>query len=346
PLTEDEIRRAAFYRPAEDAPEMAYLRDRRAALGGFLPERRVQCEALAPLPLELFADQLKGSERPQSTTMVVVRMLAKLLGDSELPSLPSLTIKILGRLRDPDVEFDEIAESLSWDPALTVKVLRTVNSAAYAPRQPITEVRQALSHLGRNALEQIVLAVAAKAALPTTSAPGFDSNRFWLTAARRAALGRVLAEKLHPARAGEAFTASLLLDLAVPLMAHGIGERYGETLEEWHATPTADLTELEQRAVGVTHTRVGSWLAESWELPSALVQSIAGHHDAALSDREILPAVRLIASAREVEADRAIDELIELARSEYGLEPDWTQASIEASEAAAIELARQLSGPG
>ncbi len=84
PLSEEEIRRAAFYRPAPDAPEMVYLREQRDALGGFLPERRVQCEALAPLSLELFADQLKGSERPQSTTMVVVRMLAKLLRDKTI----------------------------------------------------------------------------------------------------------------------------------------------------------------------------------------------------------------------------------------------------------------------
>lgn len=81
PLSEEAIKRADFYRPAEDSSELAYLRQRRESLGGYLPARTVQCDSLAPLPLELFADQLKGSNRPQSTTMVVVRMLSKLLRD-------------------------------------------------------------------------------------------------------------------------------------------------------------------------------------------------------------------------------------------------------------------------
>lgn len=84
PLSEDAIRRAEFYQPAEDSPEITYLRSQREALGGYLPQRHVQCERLQPLPLTLFADQLKGSERPQSTTMVVVRMLAKLLRDKSI----------------------------------------------------------------------------------------------------------------------------------------------------------------------------------------------------------------------------------------------------------------------
>ncbi|MEM8710239.1 MAG: HDOD domain-containing protein [Planctomycetota bacterium] len=272
------------------------------------------------------------------------RILAKLLDGSDPPALPAVTMKILGRLRDPDVEFDDIAESLSWDPALTVKVLGTVNSAAYAPTQPIHDVRQALTYLGRNALEQIVLAVAAQATLPSEPAPGFEPKRFWHTAARRAALGRVFAERLHPSRAGEAFTAALLLDLAVPVMAHGMGERYGRVLEQWHASSsTTDLTALELKALGVTHARVGSLLAQSWELPDALVKSIAGHHDTTLGEAAILPAVRLIANAREVEPENAAEHLIEVARSEYGLDPDWTQAAIESSEVAAVELARQLS---
>ncbi len=79
PLDDDDVVRAAFFRPAEDSTEIQYLTARRSALGGFIPERKVRCERIqAPGP-ELFADVLKGGERPVSTTGIMVRMLAKLL---------------------------------------------------------------------------------------------------------------------------------------------------------------------------------------------------------------------------------------------------------------------------
>ncbi|MEJ2088949.1 MAG: pyruvate dehydrogenase (acetyl-transferring), homodimeric type, partial [Gammaproteobacteria bacterium] len=87
PLTEEEVLKASFYKPADDSEEMRYLLERRRELGGFLPERRVSCEKLEPPDLELFTDLIAGtgdSGREVSTTMVIVRMLAKLLRDKRL----------------------------------------------------------------------------------------------------------------------------------------------------------------------------------------------------------------------------------------------------------------------
>ena len=84
PLSDEDVLRAAFYRPAEDSREMRYLRARREALGGSMPSREVRCERLAAPELDRFADFLKGSAREASTTMVVVRMLSRLLRDKRL----------------------------------------------------------------------------------------------------------------------------------------------------------------------------------------------------------------------------------------------------------------------
>ena len=85
PLDEAAAAAASFYRPEADSEEMRYLRDRREGLGGFLPERRVACPELAAPPLDFFEEQLKGSGgREVSTTMAIVRMLARLLKHPEL----------------------------------------------------------------------------------------------------------------------------------------------------------------------------------------------------------------------------------------------------------------------
>jgi pyruvate dehydrogenase E1 component len=94
PLDDAAIVRAEFYRPPEDSDEMRYLQAQRQRLGGYLPQREVQCPALTAPPLALFQSTVDGSgERPVSTTMAMVRMLAQLMkdeaiGDYVVPIVP------------------------------------------------------------------------------------------------------------------------------------------------------------------------------------------------------------------------------------------------------------------
>jgi pyruvate dehydrogenase E1 component len=85
-ISDQEVERVAFYRPPEDSPEIRYMKERRAALGGSLPQRRLRVDEPLPVPpLELFSNQLEGSgEREISTTMVFVRVLAALIRDKQI----------------------------------------------------------------------------------------------------------------------------------------------------------------------------------------------------------------------------------------------------------------------
>ncbi|HTW12729.1 MAG TPA: pyruvate dehydrogenase (acetyl-transferring), homodimeric type [Solirubrobacteraceae bacterium] len=85
PLTDEQVRAAEYLKPPEDSPEMEFLRERRAALGGSLPARRRAAEPLRVPDLEAFSSQLEGTgEREVSTTMAFVRVLATLLRDKEI----------------------------------------------------------------------------------------------------------------------------------------------------------------------------------------------------------------------------------------------------------------------
>jgi len=85
PLTDKELEDIPFYRPAEDSPEMKYLRAQRERLGGHLPKRVVAAETLKIPALSKFDTQLKGTgERENSTTMGFVRFLATLLRDKQI----------------------------------------------------------------------------------------------------------------------------------------------------------------------------------------------------------------------------------------------------------------------
>lgn len=85
PISDEAAAKAEFYKPSDDSKEMQYLLAHRKDLGGYLPKRQVECKSIEPPSLDLFKDVLQGSqERTISTTMVMVRMLTKLIKDKAL----------------------------------------------------------------------------------------------------------------------------------------------------------------------------------------------------------------------------------------------------------------------
>ena len=86
PVSDADLDKVPFLRFAEDSDEMGYLRERRAALGGYLPARRRKSEPLQVPPLSAFDAVLKATAegREISTTMAFVRVLTTLLRDKDI----------------------------------------------------------------------------------------------------------------------------------------------------------------------------------------------------------------------------------------------------------------------
>ena len=85
PLSDEEVSQLRFVRPAEDSDELMYLRERRRALGGYLPQRHNESAPLAVPPLERYASfALTAAGKEMSTTMVAIRLFTYLLRDKVL----------------------------------------------------------------------------------------------------------------------------------------------------------------------------------------------------------------------------------------------------------------------
>ena len=85
PIPDDKLEDVPFYKPPEDSPEMKYLHERIAAMGGSLPSRKRKVEPLEVPALSAFEAQLKSSEeREFSTTMAFVRILNTIIRDKKI----------------------------------------------------------------------------------------------------------------------------------------------------------------------------------------------------------------------------------------------------------------------
>ena len=88
PIADEDVAHTPFYRPPDNSAEARYIKERREALGGYVPTRKVRSQPLASVPAEPFEEFFKGTEdRKASTTMVFVRLLSKLLREKDLGPL-------------------------------------------------------------------------------------------------------------------------------------------------------------------------------------------------------------------------------------------------------------------
>lgn len=262
--------------------------------------------------------------------------LKNLLGDYGLPSFSPVIMSALEAVRDAESSNREIAEIAKRDPGLSVKLLGTVNSAAFAIRNPVDNVDHAISLLGRSQLESILISMAVRDSLPDSDAPGYDVHRFWTTSARRASAAAAFADRIDPASRSESFTASLLGDMAIPILSHRKSREYGPILEQHHRDGEK-LEQLENQAFGWDHARVATWMCTEWNFPERLTSAIGSHHGTQ-DEGLALPAVQLVAHLREVEEGEGTDEIVEHAYDAYNLPKDESAALIRASfeESAAI----------
>ena len=93
PISDEEVERIAFYKPSADSKELQYLQQRRAALGGNMPARQVNCPPLHAPPLEHLKRFFDGTgDKAASTTMAFVNLLQFLL---KMPELGKYVVPII-----------------------------------------------------------------------------------------------------------------------------------------------------------------------------------------------------------------------------------------------------------
>jgi len=271
------------------------------------------------------------------------RELADVLGGAALPSFPAIQMQVLKSLRQEDISLGTVGDMVMRDPGLSTKVLSTVNCAGFGLKRKVDNVSHAVSLLGVARLESVVLSLAVASALPSKSTRGFRPRRFWRAAARRATTALALADLLHPASRSMAFSAGLLQDMAVPLLATHRGAQYGPVLEAWGADG-GSLEALERSEFGWDHALVASWVASEWCFPETLGYAIGGHHG---SDEPELAAplpVRLVGLLGEGEDEKLdLEPIVESARSAHGVPADQVVQAVRLGIERSAEVAALFS---
>ncbi len=219
---------------------------------------------------------------------------AKVWSLEEVATLPSTMVRILSVVQDESTTALDLAAEIACDPALTMKVLGTVNSSYYGFHRQINSIPDAVVILGFDEVERLALAISVINLFGRDRASGRALHMLWRHSLACSVVAGCLESHCRsrmPSISG-AHIAGLLHDIGKAV----IGQYFPEAVAPiTHLVQEDGLTVCDaEREVleGCTHCDIGSWLAERWDLPPEVVESIAMHHTP-----EMAPADRLLTHA-------------------------------------------------
>jgi putative nucleotidyltransferase with HDIG domain len=206
--------------------------------------------------------------------------LADLMRQAQsLDPLPHSVVRLSRLVADPDAELGEIVETISFDQALTGKLLGYANSVSSASREPIHSVHAAIVRLGLGPVLSYSMAASVGRRL-AGSLPGYGlgEGQLWRHSVATAVAAESIASVLRESVPPEAFTAALLHDVGKLVLVRNVDHGFIGLLE--HTMKEAGLTRLEAEVqlLGTHHGQLGGWVAEHWGLPQGIVEGISYHH--------------------------------------------------------------------
>ncbi len=202
--------------------------------------------------------------------------LKTVLAGAQLPALPQSAVSILNLSQDPENGPQEFAAPIEADEGLACQVLRFVNSSYFGFSGKITSVRLAITMVGVRTIKNFALWSAVFSLLPNPKYGPFDINRLWQDSLRRALFVRSLSNTLELKNADEGFSAALLQDMALPILAKAIPGAYAKLLTA-QQRKRVRLSKLEQEVFGWNHAEAAVVLAEQWNLPEHFAGLIRDH---------------------------------------------------------------------
>lgn len=278
--------------------------------------------------------------------------LDRVLSCSTLPTLPSVGLQVLQLTRNPNVSAEQIAKVIETDPALSAKVLKTVNSSLYSLKDPCTTIRRSLGYLGLAAVKSLVLGFSLMDSTKNMGVAGAQGmDEYWRRTIYAACGARAIATAAKAFDADEAFTAALFQDLGALAMFAAVPEEYA-TLISTAPTEHAKHLDLEQNALGFTHTEAGSALAAQWRLPDRYIQAIRFHHEPDSADAQYRALVRCVALGTMIALTLTAPEpaphlatLLSQAQLWFNIPPEDMKAQLVKIGPAARELAKLFEKP-
>lgn len=263
-------------------------------------------------------------------------LLEQLQFCTNLPSLPSVALKIIDLAGKADTNLTQINHYISLDPALAAKIVKTANSPLYKSRRQVNNISQAVSMLGMHGVMTIALSFSLMESLLQHAKNHLNpanSSSFWRRSITSALASRALGKRIEMHNLlDDLFLAGLLQDIGILAFYAILPETYPQIFSS--APDHAALYKAEKEAFGLGHNELGAALLGRWKLPAYIAEACANSHD---QSNPAQPGINECIAASGCVADyflapgeqKNIDTAIHAAKAYLGLDGHALMAVLE-----------------
>lgn len=198
----------------------------------------------------------------------------------ELEPLPATVLRLLELLSSDDWTLESVVETASLDAALTARILKVANSAANSSAAPVTTLDEATMRLGATAVVKLATGSAIRgymASSESSSGEGQEGD-LWRNSVATALAADLVASLSPVDIPQEAYTVSLINDIGRIVLSRYLDENTLSLLDRAVIEGKQNPLEAEREILGVDHAELGALIAERWELPPLIANSIRFHH--------------------------------------------------------------------
>ncbi len=214
------------------------------------------------------------TRRDPARAEVIDRVFHK-IGD--VSSLPTRAVEIMDLAQDSEADAADLIDVIRGDPAIAMRIMRTVNSSFHGVREPVGDLKQAVMLLGFQEIRNIAMsAYVAPLFRETTGYKSYSREGLWNHMVGTGVVAQTIANTSGRVNPQEAYLAGLLHDIGFVMIDQYLHKPFRRIINA--LTPEAPAYEVERETIGFDHSELGEYVAVQWQLPKHLTDAIGHHH--------------------------------------------------------------------
>lgn len=196
---------------------------------------------------------------------------------TEVSTLPQVAVRVIQVARDPNAGAIDLRMIVEGDPALSSKILKCVNSAAYGLQSRVNNLQRAIGLLGFKQVRNIAVAASVSKMFKDPTPIGTYTRRgLWKHMISVGVAARLIAMRCNLQSFEEIFLCGLMHDLGIILEDQYCHDQFEAIVNDLSTEFT--LAQLEQRHLGFDHSQFGARIAEVWRFPEEVRDCVRFHH--------------------------------------------------------------------
>ncbi len=198
-----------------------------------------------------------------------------------LPLQSGVRDSVIALMEDPTTSLADIARTISFDPALAVRLLNIINSAFYGLNERITDITKALQLMGLGAAREVAegMSLSRLFSLRKTDDPAFSARQegLWRHSVATGAAAEIIGRKARISNDIICFTAGFLHDIGKSAMLTLQTAEYNRILNI-AKNEKVSLFIVERRVLGYDHAMLGRLLCNVWGQPDEIGVAVGRSH--------------------------------------------------------------------